>query len=309
MKKAYFFIDDVIWVLRDLTRQKPASMFDHPFLGMLKTAYERYGIKTQLNLFYRTDYAYGMDEFTLAEMTDCYKAEWEAASDWLKLAFHAKQEFPDYPLVNATYEDVKAQFTMIKEEVLRFAGENSFVHKGVGPHWASVSKAGVKAFYDCGVRIMEASHSDDVCEYNGDPFSLPYGHAFRLLQNRQPETKVFQRGGRDVAINNSICGYNHLFHSEPASLAKDLSVYYDRETGMGFKLYGSITLNLVPFEEIESDLAPLLENEYIGIVEHEEYFFEDYCAYQPDYADKVFKMGEILKDNGYEFIFIDELVK
>ncbi len=308
MKKAYFFIDDVIWCLRDLTRQKPASIFDHPFLKMLKDGYERYGMKTQLNLFYRTDYSYGMDEFTLADMTDAYKAEWENVSHWLKFAFHSLQEFPDYPHINATYEDIKTLFTDIREEVFRFAGENSFTH-GCGPHWASVSKEGVKALYDCGVRIMEASHSDDIREYNGDPFSLPYGHAFRLLQNRQPETRVFNRGGRDVAIDNSICGYNHLFHTEPASLAKDLSVYYDKETGMGFKLFGSITLNLIPYDEIEGDLAPLLGNEHIGIVEHEQYFFEDYCAYQPDYADKVFKMGEILKNNGYEFIFIDELAK
>ena len=90
MSKKYFFsfIDDAIWIFRDLTRQRPQSMFDHPFLAVLKNAYERWGLKTQINLFYRTDYFYGMDEFNLSEMTDCYKMEWEAASDWLKLGRH-----------------------------------------------------------------------------------------------------------------------------------------------------------------------------------------------------------------------------
>jgi len=31
-KLAFFFIDDVIWTLRDITRQKPKSIFDNPFM-------------------------------------------------------------------------------------------------------------------------------------------------------------------------------------------------------------------------------------------------------------------------------------
>ena len=51
-KKAFFFIDDVIWIFRDLTRQQPASLFDNPFLKALKTAHDRYGLKVQLHVFY-----------------------------------------------------------------------------------------------------------------------------------------------------------------------------------------------------------------------------------------------------------------
>ena len=72
-----FVIDDVIWLFRDLTRKKPTSIFDNFFLKILKEAHEKYGLKVQLNLFYRTDFFYGDDEFTLAEMTDAYKKEWE----------------------------------------------------------------------------------------------------------------------------------------------------------------------------------------------------------------------------------------
>ena len=52
MKKAYFFIDDTIWVLRDITRERPASLFDNPFLKMLKANHDKYGMKVQLNIFY-----------------------------------------------------------------------------------------------------------------------------------------------------------------------------------------------------------------------------------------------------------------
>ena len=55
-KKASLYIDDVIWLFRDLTRQRPASLFDNPFIQIFKTAYEKYGVKTQFNLFYRTDF-------------------------------------------------------------------------------------------------------------------------------------------------------------------------------------------------------------------------------------------------------------
>ncbi len=64
-KKTYFYIDDVIWLMRDLTRERPSSLFDNFFMKILKHAHERYGLKVQLNLFYRTDFYYGNDEFTL----------------------------------------------------------------------------------------------------------------------------------------------------------------------------------------------------------------------------------------------------
>ena len=109
-RKAFFFIDDVIWVFRDLTRKNYDSMFDHPFLKVLKDAHDQYGLKTQLNIFYMTDTYYNNDIFTLAEMTDKYKKEWEDASDWLKFGFHSRKEFPDYPYINANYQDVYDDF-------------------------------------------------------------------------------------------------------------------------------------------------------------------------------------------------------
>ena len=42
--------------------------------------HEATGLKVQFNLFYRTDFFYVMDEFTLADMPDTYKAEFQANS-------------------------------------------------------------------------------------------------------------------------------------------------------------------------------------------------------------------------------------
>lgn len=157
MTKNYnFCIDDVIWVFRDLTRQQPRSMFDNAFLRMLKTAHDSYGLCVQMNVFYRTDFFYGDDEFTLAMMTERYKSEWEKSAGWLRLAFHAKHEFPDYPYINVSYETVRNNFEAIRREIFRFAGKKTFSYNTL-PHWAPISYDGCRALYDCGVWILHAT--------------------------------------------------------------------------------------------------------------------------------------------------------
>ncbi len=308
MKKTHFLIDDVIWVLRDITRDKPKSLFDNPFLKVLKTAYEKYGVKTQLNLFLRTSSFYGNDEFTLFDVVDTYRSEWEEASSWLKMCFHAKEEFPDYPYVNATYNDMYDVFKTVEKEVFRFAGKDSFTY-GYCPHWNCVSKEGVRALYDCGVRVMDVSAGVS-SEYNGDPNSLPYGHAMRIMQNRQPEARVYSRVGPDTAIGKAVCSYNHFEPNELLSTVDNMKCIYNSETDMHFKKFHipEMTLNLMKYDEIESIFSKFVGDEYVGICTHEQYFYKDYLAYQPDYAEKIYKMGEIMSKNGYEFIFADELL-
>ena len=70
-------------------------------------------------------------------------------------------------------------------------------------------------------------------------------------------------------------------------------------------------LNLTPLDEIEEEcIAKGIESaEFFGYATHEEYFYPEYFAYQPDYAEKVLKAAEILHKYGYEYFFIEELVK
>ena len=39
----------------------------------------------------------------------------------------------------------------------------------------------------------------------------------------------------------------------------------------------------------------------------EQYFYPDYFNYQPDYAEKYYTLGRILKEYGYRFITVDEM--
>ncbi len=307
-KTAYFFIDDVIWCLRDLTRTKPKSIFDVPFLKMLKKAHDKYGLTAQMNLFYRTDFFYGNDEFTLAEVPDTYKAEWEANSDWLKMAFHAKQEFPDYPYVNASYEDVKANYEAIINEIKRFAGEKSVAH-AVIPHWLPISKEGCQALYDCGVRIISPSYGERT-EYTGDATVLPYGHAQRLLHNRKPETKLFTRMTKTPGISSSICAYNHISQKASDETRGTFKAVKDKETNLWFKsLGGGPCVNNSSLEDFKPAYEKRNGEEFIGTGTHEQYFYSDYFNYQPDTEEKVMEMARVMHELGYTYITADELIK
>lgn len=307
-KKAYFYIDDVIWPFRDITRQRPASIFEQHLLKMLKEAHDRYGLKVVLNAFYRTDYFYGDDEFTLAEMTDAYKAEWEANSDWLKIGFHAKQEFPDYPHVNIDYEDMKNIYMRFKNEVLRFAGEKT-LSTAFNPHWLPVSKDGVRAMSDCGIKIISVTAGERK-EYNGDPQSLPYGHSFRLLNNRKPETAIFFRKTKDVAIRDSICAYNHISAEDHQRTLYTDQKFYDSELDIYLKSFNCCAcLNLCTIDQIEEGMKRAMGHEYACTATHEQYSYPDYYAYQPESREKLMAMCEIYERNGYEYIFVEDLLE
>ena len=305
---ASFFIDDVIWVMRDLTRQRPKSLFDNPFMKPLKECHDKYGLKLQLNLFYRTDFFYGMDEFSLADMTDAYKAEWQACKDWLKLGFHSLQEFPDYPWINIDYADVKKLFGMIHGQIERFAGEGVFTPALV-PHWCPMSKDGCRALKDCGVKIMECSVGPRY-RYDGKRERLPYGHGLKLEQNRKPEGGFYWRDSRNAAIMSSICSYNHISAEQHRQTVNSLKYILDRDTGMRFKnMFGDApVLNLVDVPTLKSDIAALLGRECLVFSDHEQYFFKHYFAYQPDYMEKIRVMSRMMKENGYSFVLIEDLV-
>lgn len=306
-KNVFFFIDDVIWVFRDLTRMRPPSLFDNPFLCTLREAHESYGLKVQLNVFYRTDFFYGSDEFTLSDMTDAYKTEWEATADWLKLGFHAKQEFPDYPYINANYHDVKKDFDAIKKEIYRFAGEHSLAH-AVVTHWLPMSREGCQALKDSGVKVMSASYGEKIA-YDGDRTVLPYGHSARLEQNRKPETGLFLRRTNDKAIAVSLCGYNHLDDNKVKETDGKVTAVLDKETGMYFKKFCSgHVLNLIENKNIEAEFLPYLDKEYFCYATHEQYFYSDYYAYQPDYAEKIMKAAKLVSKKGYTYFFAEEIV-
>lgn len=306
-KLAYFFIDDVIWTFRDIANDRPKSIFDNPFMAVLKKAHDMYGLTVQLNLFYRTDFFYGSIEFNLSMMPDCYKPEFEANSDWLKLAFHAKQEFPDYPYVNAKYDDVVYDVNLIKNEVLRFAGEKSWAC-AVVPHWLPISKEGCQALLDCGIKFVSAGYGERV-EYDKEKTPLSDLHLQRFMYNRSPDTMVYIK---KYTYNNKsneyfISSHNHVTEEKFRSYFGTNTSVVDEETGIRYRQFGhGPTLNKNKLEDLAPEYEKLIGNAYIGTGNHEQYFYSDYVAYQPDYGDKIMLMAKIMHENGYRYITADE---
>lgn len=67
-------------------------------------------------------------------------------------------------------------------------------------------------------------------------------------------------------------------------------------------------LNLSTFDGLDEEFAPIIDKEFVGYATHEQYFYPEYFSYQTDYADKIEKAARIISENGYEYVFIEDLV-
>ncbi len=85
---------------------------------MLERLHKKFDLKIQLNLFYR------LGDFDLSQMTDRYAAEWETASDWIKLSFHSEWENV-CPYEGSGYDEVFDHCRAVHGEILRFASPDT----------------------------------------------------------------------------------------------------------------------------------------------------------------------------------------
>lgn len=144
-------LDDTIVVLEEISDKADSlkSILDVEIMALLRHFHERYGAKFTLYLFYEL-----LDGFNLTQMTDKFADEWRRNSDWLKLSFHARTRNPpvvDYYLYDkADYETAREDFRVIKQEILRFAGPESWDNYPRTHFWSGTRET-VRAWRDCGV--------------------------------------------------------------------------------------------------------------------------------------------------------------
>jgi len=74
------------------------------------------------------------------------------------------------------------------------------------------------------------------------------------------------------------------------------------------KLGNAPCLNLTELDKMEEAFGKVTHHEYLGICVHEQYYYSDYYQYQPDYAEKIYKMCEILRASGYDYMLGEELI-
>lgn len=273
-KKYALSVDDNIWWLAELNRDRPESIFDHPYLAVYRRAHEQFGAKVRLNLFYQVEGSavekYG--PFNLSMMTDQYKAEFERNADWLHLAFHSLQEEPGRPYLSASYEEVFEDCRKVHREIVRFAGEAA-LERATTIHFGACSQEGIRALQHLGIKalmgyIALGRDGKPSVSYNLSPEKVLETQRYGFWQD--PESRMIY-GKIDVVMN--------LY--SPERIVEILTEEHESHPQRGF----------------------------VEIMIHEQYFHSDYRLYEPDYAERIFAGCRWCHERGYEGAFVEEVVE
>ena len=261
-----FSLDDNIWFLKDINAnsRKYKSVFENPYLGFLKQVNVTYGTKVHLNIYYQTD------GFNLSQMTDKYRNEWRENADWLRLSFHALQNDPDKPYLNAGYDEVKKDCVLVKEQIVRFAGEEL-----MGPvttlHWGEANINGCRALHDCGYTALTGYFN---------------------LEEGKPVVSYYM----DIDQTEHISKRSIWCDTKEGIIFKKIHLVIN-----SYQIDEIIPL----LDQIKKDPVA---SAFIDLMIHEQYFHESYVAYQPDYREKVMIAIKWADDNGYKPSFLTDCI-
>ena len=259
-------LDDNILFLKDISvnSSKYTTIFENPYLGFLKEVHDTYGTKIHINIYYQTD------GFNLSDMTDKYREEWSRNSDWLRLSFHALQNEPDRPYLNAGYNQVKEDCEMVKKQIRRFAGDNL-----LGPvttlHWGEAKVEGCRALRDSGYKTLTGY--------------------FNLVDGK-PVVSYYLDPEKANHISNRSIWCDNI----EGIIFKKIHL-----------VINSYPLNeIIPLlDEVKKDNR---KSAFIDLMIHEQYFYPSYSAYQPDFREKVMTAVKWAADNGYKPSFLSDCV-
>ena len=264
--KYRFSLDDNILFLKDIhvNYSKYASIFENPYLGFLKQVNDTYGTKIHINIYYQTE------GFNLSQMTDKYREEWKRNSGWLRLSFHALQNDPDKPYINAGYEQVKKDCEMVMKEIRRFAGDEL-----LGPvttlHWGEAKVEGCRALRDCGYTALTGYYN---------------------LKDGNPVVSYYlDKEKTDHVTERSI-----WYDNTEGIIHKKIHLVINSHP------LGEIVPRL---DEIRKDKRG---SAFVDLMIHEQYFHADYRAYQPDFREKVMTAMKWATENGYKPSFLSDCI-
>ena len=278
--KYRFSSDDNILFLANITAHKDeyTSIFDDPYLAVYKKAHDLYGAKVHLNLFYAFDreaaaYFNGdRPDFDLSMVTDKFKDEWRANSDWLKLAFHSRAEWPAAPSKNSDAATVTADFEAVRREIFRFAGKESFANDVTTVHFGAANEEVLGALRSLGIKGLTGYF---VLNRHGAP-SVSY-HA--------PVDLTLHEGERDFWVDTAL----------DITFGRIDMVTNER----------SLRTHMTELEQI---IAPPPRGGFISLMIHEQYFYKDYKNHLPDFEARVLEPAKRLYELGYKGTFISEML-
>ena len=200
-------------------------------------------------------------KFNLSMFPDKYKEEFQRNGGWLKFTFHAKADHPDSPYKFASYEQVMEEGKQVEREILRFAGKE-VTSNVTSQHWADSNLWATRGFRNLGFRCIDGYFQFD---QNGDPYVSYY------LDKEQ----TLHASTRDFWVDNK----------EDIIFVKD-----------------DIIINEVDLDKIDcfmDDISSKQNNCFHYLLIHEQYFYEDYYMYEPDYKERIFKAVDWCHRHGY----------
>lgn len=117
MNLIHFSIDDVIYIFKELTFNKPKSIFDLPILTFFKNLHNKYGIVISFYCFYKKG------NFSLTDCTRHYKNEFEENSSWMRWGFHGFTGIENYSIQDSTVS--LKQYLLVMNNLQEIVGNNS----------------------------------------------------------------------------------------------------------------------------------------------------------------------------------------
>ena len=293
-------IDDNIFFLWDIFIRNPTSLFDNFYLRGLRDLHNKYDAKFTLNLFYEVSDRYSgtFGPFSLNQFPTEHKKEWEDNSNWLRLAFHAFNEFPNRPYQQASPERIAEDFDLVKEEIIRFAG-SAYTPTSI-THWAMLPRESFPSLRKRGVKTM--------CGY--------------FVPNKNKVSKD------DLSYDINYC-----FNDKISRYLSENKAIMDFESGIIFCSL-DLLFNATPLNEIKPKLESIVINpRKIGVITlstHEQYFWPQYKApstwfsddpsgamrrspgmmmeykHIPDHFQRLEAGIKTITENGYKPVFLNE---
>ena len=265
-----FFIDDCIFFLRNVAVNRLPSLFDDHFLRRLREIHGKYGSRFTLNLFFHDDH----HDFSLTEFPGRYRREFQENSDWLKLSFHAKSEFPDRPYQSADAATLAADFDEVRREVCRFAGPECFIAPMV-IHWAMTNPENFPVLTQRGTRCLAGCFINSVSHI---------GESHR------------------VAVTD--IGFH--YEQDVARYISSRHRYYDKRYDL-LLVDDPVICNFDDIAKIRQVFLTLVaeDRDTCNIITHEQYSYPDYSNFIPDHLDRIEEVCKLAHEAGYKPVFFN----
>lgn len=263
-KRYRFSIDDNSFWLRNLCKEKPARINDNLYLSQLKKLHDDFGVKFTLNLFYETPER----DFNLSMMPDTWKSQFQDNAEWMRMTWHAYNEFPDRPYQYASAATVAHDFDLIHEEVVRFAGEQAWVPPTI-VHWGELLPSCFATVYARGVRALSGYFTRQELRY-----AVSYG------------------------LDDERCAY--LEHHDALMDFESGITFTKNDIVFNNTPVDKVIPTLEPLTE-DPDNA-----EYMDLLSHEQYFWPFYQNFVPDHALRIATGLRFLNEHGYKPVWQHE---